>query len=272
MWLWRTGLGVAACGFALAAFHAGAGASVSRSGRQHVPAIHHERHGNQETSTNWSGYAIDGTNGSVTGVKGSWIVPAVACASGENSYSSFWVGIDGFNSNTVEQIGTDSDCENGQPVYYIWYEFYPHPSYTVNNIAVRPNDIISAEVAYAGTKGGQFTVTLTNVTTNKTFSTTTKASSAKLSSAEWIVEAPWSAGILPLANFGTASFGANHTNVAGTCTYKNAAGVSSPIGPFSKANVVEMTMTTSSGVVKAQPADLSKDGTSFTEAWVSTGP
>ena len=26
---------------------------------------------------------------------------------------------------TVEQTGTDSDCNGGSPVYYAWYEFYP---------------------------------------------------------------------------------------------------------------------------------------------------
>src|SRR5690348_12236358 len=61
-------------------------------------------------STNWSGYAVTGPNGSVSSVQGSWIVPSVTCAKHSATYSSYWVGIDGFSSGTVEQTGTDSDC------------------------------------------------------------------------------------------------------------------------------------------------------------------
>src|SRR5579884_199244 len=63
------------------------------------------------TSTNWSGYAVDGTG--ATRVVGSWSQPTAACGIGESSWSSPWVGIDGDTSNTVEQTGTDSDCVNG---------------------------------------------------------------------------------------------------------------------------------------------------------------
>lgn len=139
--------------------------------RQHAPAIIRERHGRNATSSNWSGYAITGANDSVSDVKGSWIVPAIqiACQPNTTQYSSFWVGIDGYSSNTVEQIGTDSDCQNGKPVYYAWYEFYP--KFADNLFTVYPNDIISAEVKYSG---GQFTVTITDVTTNQSWSTSQK--------------------------------------------------------------------------------------------------
>jgi len=154
--------------------------------------------GFSEGAVRWSGYAVTGDNGSVTDVTASWTVPAIqgTCPS-TNQYASFWVGIDGYSSNTVEQIGTDSDCQGGSPVYYAWYEFYPHFAYGVN-MTVQPGDVISAEVR-AGPRG-LFTVTLTNVTRNQTFSTSAKAPSAKQSSAEWIVEAPYSGGVLPLAD------------------------------------------------------------------------
>src|SRR5262249_48179989 len=103
--------------------------------QSHIPMIPHQRHGRNATSTNWSGYAVTASSGAVSDVKASWVVPAVQgnCPS-TNQYASFWVGIDGYSSNTVEQIGTDSDCQNGQPVYYVWYEFYPHWSYLVNTV------------------------------------------------------------------------------------------------------------------------------------------
>src|SRR5438046_6649382 len=62
-------------------------------------------------STNWSGYAVTGASGSVSDAKGSWTVPAIqgSCPS-TNQYSSFWVGIDGFSSGTVEQKIGRASC------------------------------------------------------------------------------------------------------------------------------------------------------------------
>ena len=47
-------------------------------------------------------------DGTFTDVKGSWTQPTATCTN-KTAYSSFWVGLDGYNSNSVEQIGTDSD-------------------------------------------------------------------------------------------------------------------------------------------------------------------
>src|SRR5579862_6192130 len=69
---------------------------------RHTPIkIHHIQDG-VVSSTNWSGYAVTARSGAVTDVKGSWVVPAIqgSCPS-TNEYASFWVGIDGYNSNTV---------------------------------------------------------------------------------------------------------------------------------------------------------------------------
>ena len=216
------------------------------------------------TSTNWSGYVISASSGSVTGVKGSWIVPAVQSGTPSGSYSSFWVGIDGFSSTTVEQIGTDSDMTSSGPVYYAWFEFYPHPAYYVP-ITVNAGDIISAEVSYSGKS---FTVKITDVTTGESWSTSSKANQAKRSSAEWIAEAPYSGGILPLADFGTVDFGHQYTGVSGTC-YATIGGTTGDIGAFNSAPI---TMVTSAGAVKAYPSPLSSGGDSFTITWVSSGP
>jgi hypothetical protein len=245
--------------------------SLSRTSRhRHDPAIIRERHGRNATSTNWSGYAVTGADGSVTDVKGSWIVPVVICHAGApDSYSSLWVGIDGFTSSTVEQIGIDADCVSGTPEYFAWFEFYPHWPYTINTVEVQPGDTISAEVSY-GAKG-QFTVTLTNVYRNQSFSISTKMQQAKLSSAEWIVEAPWNSGVLPLANFGLAEFGQRYTRQTGTC-YATVSGKTGAIGSFNPASVIQIDMVTSSGATKANTSLLSKDGSSFTDAWYSLEP
>jgi len=244
--------------------------SLSGTSRhRHDPAIIRERHGRNATSTNWSGYAVTGADGSVTDVKGSWIVPTVICHAGApDSYSSLWVGIDGFTSSTVEQIGIDADCVSGTAEYFAWFEFYPHWPYTINTVEVQPGDTISAEVSY-GAKG-QFTVTLTNVYRNQSFSISTKMQQAKLSSAEWIVEAPSSSGVLPLANFGLAEFGRHYTSQSFTC-YATVNGIAGSIGSFNP-NAIQIDMVTSSGLMKAQTSALSNDGLSFTDLYLSPGP
>jgi len=243
---------------------------------RHAPIIIRERRNSVTTSSNWSGYAVTGSRGSVTDVKGSWIVPAIQTPCGStNQYASFWIGIDGYNSNTVEQIGTDSDCQGGAPAYYAWYEFYPHWSFGITlNSPILAGDVISAEVK--STAGGVFTVSLADVTTGQSFSTSVKMNNAQRSSAEWIAEAPWSGGVLPLANFGTAQYGANYTGVAGTSS-ATVNGVTHSIGAFGSPTapsspVQEIAMVTSGGAVKAQPSDLSSDGSSFGIQWLSAGP
>jgi hypothetical protein len=216
------------------------------------------------TSYNWSGYAVTGPSGSVTDVKGSWKVP-VATSTPTDTYSSFWVGIDGYDSNTVEQIGTDSDFLSGSPTYYAWFEFYPKSAYIINIVHIEPGDIISAEVVYSG---GRFVVSITNENTSQSFTTSSKVPSAKRSSAEWIAEAPSSGKILPLADFGTAYFGLSYTLVASTCS-ATVGGATGSIGSFGP-SVQEITMVDSSGSPIAEPSPLTSDGTSFSVQRVSS--
>ncbi len=169
----------------------------------------------QGTSTNWSGYAAYGAPGSFTSAAATWTQPAVSCAS-QNTFSSYWVGLDGYNSSTVEQIGTEADCSSGAPRYYAWYETYPRPSYFAA-ITVTPSHTYSASVTARGR--GYFALTLTDVTTAKSFSTTQKLNQAQGGSAEVIVEAPWSGGVLPLANYGTVGFTESKANGVGIGTF-----------------------------------------------------
>jgi hypothetical protein len=210
------------------------------------------------TSLNWAGYAVltsltSPQNDAVSDVKGSWTVPSVDCSVTKSAYASFWIGIDGYSSNSVEQIGTDSDCSSGKPTYYAWYEMYP--KYPVNlKLKISPGDTISAEVQYLGKSG--FKLTITDTKTG-TFSTTEKSPSAKRSSAEWIAEAPWSSGVLPLANFGTVTFQSAQATLNGHT------------GPISDAawTYDRMDMVSSSGSQKAVTSALTSSGTSFSVKW-----
>jgi hypothetical protein len=167
-------------------------------------------------STNWSGYgAAAGSGQTFASVVGSWTVPAVTPSASGDTYSCHWIGLDGFNSGTVEQIGTESDVINGSPVYFAWFEFYPDPEMVITNLAVSPGDQMTALVRYDGlqTSGqyqGQYAyfMALLNVTTNMEVNGALYTSySGAHSSAEWIAEAPSVDGDQSaLANFGSVTF------------------------------------------------------------------
>ena len=201
----------------------------------------------RSNSDNWSGYATTGAT--YSDVKGSWIQPAARCATHQTAYSSFWVGIDGDTTTTVEQIGTDADCVNGSAVYYAWYEMYPRFPGNFSN-PIRPGARINAEVSI--NRSGQFVLTISDATRGWSHRVIQALRQARRGSAEWIAEAPSGRnGTLPLANFGTVSF----TN----CT---ANGVAISRNP----NPDAITMVTN-GVTKARTSGLWSSGTAFSVTW-----
>jgi Peptidase A4 family len=211
-------------------------------------------------STNWAGYAVPGA--AFTYARGSWIVPSATCYFDPDSYASFWVGIDGYHSSTVEQIGTDSDCDGANPTYYAWYEFYPNPQHVIAAITVSPGDTMSASVTFSGTK---CTLKITDHTVGKTVSVTKSNMKVRQSSAEWIVEAPNVLGlVLPLADFIDALFGEGYTSVNST-NWATDYYYNGFISAFpTRARIV---MVTDSNVVKAWPSGLSHEGSTFDVEW-----
>ncbi len=221
------------------------------------------------TSGNWSGYEVTGATGSVTDVRGSWIVPAVRCAPSDNTYSNFWVGIDDGNGNNgaLEQIGTESDCRIGksgkpEPVYYAWYEFLPHDKVEkkIPKFGVAPGDHISAEVSF-DLATETFTVTITDAAGQTWSSLPTIVNGAQRSTAEWIAEDPVSKSgqVVPFANFGEVNFAQDYATVAGA---------TGPIGSFASNVAITMissgTNGTQAGTAEAIPSALSMaDESSF---------
>lgn len=217
---------------------------------------------NQATSTNWSGY-VAATNlakpakNSVTAVFGSWIVPTVVPAH-NNTYSAFWIGIDGYNSPTVEQIGTAHDFVNGVVQHYAWFEMYPGGSYSINGFPLHPGDVISASVKFTG--NNIFTMTIYNNTqkVSTTIPTSyTKSTTAQRSCAEWVVEAPYLNGILPLTDFVTAYIWGCMATINGVT-----GSINNP-----KWQNAGITMITDAGASKAIPSSLLQDNGSFFVTW-----
>ncbi len=212
------------------------------------------------TSENWAGYAVATrltapSSGVVSDVKGMWTVPDVARSGSANTYSAIWVGIDGYSDSTVEQTGTEQDLTPNGPVYYAWFEMYPKFGYRILNFPVEPGDTMAAEVRYVG--NNRFTLTIANLTRHVSYSTTQRHK-AKRQSAEWIVEAPYSGGTLPLADFGKVSLTACTATLNGyTGTIGDASWQHDPI-----------VMSDPNDGVKAQPSVLSADGASFAVTWL----
>jgi hypothetical protein len=203
-------------------------------------------HGLRSTwsASNWSGYAESGTG--FTGVSGTWTVPAVAPSSSA-TYSSAWIGVDGFNNSNLIQTGTEEDYYNGAAHYNAWWEILPAPEMALpSNYVVTPGDSMKASIYETATvtggpahghnrTGGQhvWVITITDTTHGWTF-TTNQAYSGAGTSAEWVMEAPQVGGrIATLAHYtitppaGTGDFdsaGVLKTVVAsGSPTYTGAA-------------------------------------------------
>jgi hypothetical protein len=223
-------------------------ATIASSGQRSVQVEHFStlpRFIKNSQSSNWSGYAA--IKGRYTQVSASWTEPSVTCSSSA-TYASFWVGLDGDGSGTVEQTGTSSDCQGGNPIYFAWYEMYPQFPVLIR-FPVQPGDAMSASVT-AGINSS-FKLVISDHTQGWTFQTTKTLRSARLASAEAIAEAPSSRnGVLPLANFGSMHFSSTMVN-------------GKSIGSFHPDEIV---MVAPGGTLKAQPSALS-GGTAFSVTW-----
>jgi len=164
-----------------------------------APAI---RNVTASQSFNWSGYADTavGKPQTFSKVSGSWTTPSVTCGA-EDQITSDWVGLDGFTSHTVEQLGTISWCFQGSPTYFTWYEMFPAGNTEVGT-ALKPGDKISASVTRTGTS---YAFKLTDSTTSGNNISVTKTcllTKCKDTSAEWISERPsFSTGVVPQAHY-----------------------------------------------------------------------
>jgi peptidase A4-like protein len=222
--------------------------------------------GDTTTSSNWSGYAAHGTGQTFRRVSASWVQPAVTCQSGQSTYSSFWVGIGGYNDNAsgLEQIGTSLDCaDSGQHYSTAWYELVPAPARPIN-MTVRRGDRLTASVTVVGQL---VTLHLRDRTRDESFSRRLTTQSIDVTSAEWIAEAPSAcndAGFcqgLPLANFGTANF----TNGIAETVGGQAGAISSPAWDHTRILLSQgsspfMGLNTTRS---ATPSALERGGTAF---------
>jgi len=227
--------------------------------------------GQPTVSENWSGYAATSTT-PFTYASTQFVQPAVSCSNLPTKavYTSNWVGLDGFNDQTVEQDGTSAHCNrySGLPDYYAWIEMYPLP--TVREFNVTPGDVIKASVAYS--TGGNFTLTVSDVTAGATKSVTDTCATCERASAEWIIERPAGCNPFPthcflfaLANFGTATMFDNSATLQG--------GTRTGLSSLPHVHQIFMVQPTSNGGFYSldNVSPISAAGNAFTTTWVAYG-
>jgi hypothetical protein len=208
---------------------------------------------------NWSGYVATGAQGQFTAVSASWVVPAASCSGGGDTYSSDWVGIDGYpgTDGTVEQDGTDTDCAGGVPTYYAWYEMYPAETTELpSGHPVSAGDQMSASVTVSGT---QWMLTLHSSTPSWDFTEPVTQSGLQEASVEWIAERPTVNGqYAVLTNFGTVTF------TGASATLGGQSGTIASVG----GQPIEMVNSSDTHVL-ASPGALGGSGNSFTATWLA---
>jgi hypothetical protein len=207
----------------------------------------------QVKSHNWAGYAVTGSSFSHVGA--SWTEPAANCGLDVTSMAAFWVGIDGYNSKSVEQDGTMVECYLGTQYQYTWWEMYPTNSVQTVGSTVAAGDRVTSSVSRSG---NEYTLRVTDSThPANSFSTKqTCASGCANSNAEWVAEAPSGLlGTYPLTNFGT-------WNATGATASSGSA--SGSVSSFPDNGI---TMENSLAFTLAQPGPLSSSGGAFSVAW-----
>ncbi|HEX4718430.1 MAG TPA: G1 family glutamic endopeptidase [Thermoleophilaceae bacterium] len=194
------------------------------------PARGHFVHAfNTNQSNNWYGYnqgTLEKGNKLFNSVSGDWIVPtATRHTSGQDEYSSTWIGIGGgcvdancsVGDNTLIQTGTEQDVSAaGSPSYSAWWEVIPGPGLTISNFNVSPGDHMHSDISEAVANSNVWKITLQDVTKGETYTTTVPYSSTH-ATAEWIQETPLildpsNPGLAALPNLTTNSFSAAKTN------------------------------------------------------------
>jgi hypothetical protein len=197
--------GLILIGFAVPAAAATGAAAGGAGGVVHVA------HGlggtvNTNQSSNWSGYNIGADYPQVpagtlfTSVSGEWKVPtATEHGSDTAEDSATWVGIGGgcvdddcdVTDNTLIQAGTEQDVSStGQASYGAWWEIIPETETSVS-LAVKPGQTI--KVTITQTSAGEWSIDIQNLSTHKSFSTTTPYTSSE-DTVEWIEETPLEIG------------------------------------------------------------------------------
>jgi hypothetical protein len=218
-------------------------------------------------SSNWSGYAQTGPEGTFTAVEDTWTVPTVNTAASGDQYSADWVGIGGYSDDTLIQDGTEADNINGKAHYDAWTEILPASEDVLTGLTINPGDEIKATVVE--TSANSWTMAVHDLTTGKGANRKVTYDSNG-ESAEAVHERPEvGSGLANLAQTTNVTFSPGESSIAapGTPSYK----------PLLKAvtggSLYQMFMVNNQGTATiASPSAPSTNKEGFTIADGSTSP
>lgn len=146
------------------------------------------------TSSNWSGYVLEGTH--IAQAQGTFNVPTLTQQPANGDASTVeWVGIDGFSNSDLIQAGVseDYDATSNTMSVYPWWEILPNYETPITTMTVAPGDRVTVTIAQLS--GSNWGIGVTDDTTGQSFATQQTYTGAG-TSAEWIVEAPQVNGAL----------------------------------------------------------------------------
>lgn len=211
-------------------------------------------------SENYAGYAATDfvRPAAYQKVSGRWVVPPATCSSGENADASIWVGMtsDASDRSLLAQLGSATDCQGGQPLYYLWWEMFPAPSVQLS-FSLRAGDLVMAAVAF---QHGAFQLSLDIPGEGVHFSVSRAGKISDTRIAECIVE-PATIIDNPATNKGHLETFTNFGQVTIHCQLDGNRPVAA--GPQD----ILYQMQTGSGVAKAFTSVLDASGTIFTVRW-----
>ncbi len=161
------------------------------------------------SARNWGGYVVasdlSNPQPTVTGVSGTWVVPAVTDI-GTDAFSAVWIGVGGQFDQTLIQIGTEQDAVGGSLQYSAWYEMLPNDAITIDSITVSPGDQMQANITLVDSNSDLWNLSIEDLTTGQKYERSFSYAAGRLS-AEWIVERPVVNNVLAsLADFGNVTF------------------------------------------------------------------
>jgi hypothetical protein len=227
-------------------------------------------------NTRWAGYVLTAPAVSFRRVTGSWTEPKVSCEQGaQPALSTVWVGLGGYTSpsSVLDQVGTDANCRaNGTAMYFAWFELLPDVAHRIPG-RVAPGDSMNGSVSLV--KPNLVIVKLENLTRRWTFVRRINFGLPDGSSAEWVVEAPYSClrfecHQAALANFGSVSI--EHVSAVGNArsgTLSTAAWTRTllQLTPCTSSLPSSSAQAPASPPAIAIPQPVSDDGTSFAISW-----
>jgi hypothetical protein len=215
----------------------------------------------------WSGYVVTAKHVSYTNITGTWTEPVMSCPAGAApALSAAWVGLGGLTTKILEQVGVDANCDaKGRAAYFAWFEILPDVAHNAPE-KVSSGDVITGSVKRIGL--ALVELRIVNHTRHWTFDRKITWGAADVSSAEWIVEAPFACKRFtcqssPLANFGSMSF----HDVAAVGNGRLGT-LSNPAWKTTQINLAPCVRTKTSPTAGATPAAPSSHGTIFGVSWI----